>query len=515
MSDARRRFLRNAVTSYGQTALLGLSALLLTPYLFRALGTGGFGTWSVMFTLTVVFSVVEVGFAAGPTKFIAEHRAREHRAQVESALGAAVTIMGALGLLALAVSAVIAVFLTDLAATGEQDAFRAGMLILGVAYLLRFPLAAYGAVLTGYQRYDLFNLGQAVLVLGSALGAVAAVEAGAGVLGVAIAFGAACVASGLCYAGLARRLDPELRLVPRRTDRAARRRLLAFSSFTLLADSMVLVGARLDTVVIAAIRSAASAAPFAAALKLNSAVQSLTLPVINLMLPMVSELEARGQRELVTRRLVIATRVALQATIPVAIALAFFSADIVDFWLGSDAPGVTDSIVTVLALQSLMLSAVPAQKVLIGIGRARAVGIISTVEGLANLTISLVLVFEFGAIGAALGTMISSYLIGPANFPLACRAIEHPVKRFLKTSVLPAIVSSLPSIAAMLAVWLALSPGVGRLALGVVLGVGVAAAVALLQIGPTRAASELRSELRREREESELPTSQVAAHDPA
>jgi O-antigen/teichoic acid export membrane protein len=214
MSDARRRFLRNAVTSYGQTALLGLSALLLTPYLFRALGTGGFGTWGVMFTLTALFSVVEAGFAAGPTKFIAEHRAREDRAQMESALGASVTIMGALGLLALAVSAAIAVFLTDLAAPGEQDAFRAGMLVLGVAYLLRFPLVAYGAVLTGYQRYDLFNLGQAVLVLGSALGAVAAVEAGAGVLGVAIAFGAACVASGLCYAALARRLDPELRPHP-------------------------------------------------------------------------------------------------------------------------------------------------------------------------------------------------------------------------------------------------------------------------------------------------------------
>jgi O-antigen/teichoic acid export membrane protein len=515
MSDARRRFLRNAVTSYGQTALLGLSALLLTPYLFRALGTGGFGTWSVMFTLTAVFSVVEVGFAAGPTKFIAEHRAKEDRGRVESILGASVTIMGALGLAALAVSAVVAFFLTSLAADGQHGAFRAGMLVLGLAYLLRFPLVAYGAVLTGYQRYDLFNLGQAVLVLGSALGSVAAVEAGAGVLGVAFAYGAAYVASGLCFAGLARRLDPELRLLPRRADRAIRRSLLGFSSFTLLADSMVLVGSRLDTVVIAAIRSAASAAPFAAALKLNSAVQSLTLPVMNLMLPMVSELEARRRRELVVRRLVIATRVALQVTIPVALAIAFFSADIVDFWLGSDAPGVTASIITVLALQSLMLSAVPAQKVLIGIGRARAVGIISTVEGLANLAISILLVFEFGAIGAALGTMISSYLIGPANFPLACRATEYPVMRFLKVSVLPAIASSLPSIAAMIAVWLALSPGVGRLAFGFVLGVGIAATVALLEIGPRRAASELRYELRSGREEPEPPTSQVVAQDPA
>jgi hypothetical protein len=111
--------------------------------------------------------------------------------------------------------------------------------------------------------------------------------------------------------------------------------------------------------------------------------------------------------------------------------------------------------------------------------------------------------------------MISSYLIGPANLPLACRATEYPVMRFLKTSVLPAIVSSLPSIAAILVVWLGLSPGVGRLALGSVLGVGIAATVALMQVGPRRAASELRAELRRGREEPERPTAQVVAQDPA
>src|ERR687897_946859 len=79
MPDARRRFFRNAVTSYGQTGLLGLSALLLTPYLFRTLGTGGFGTWSVMFTLTAVFSVVEVGVAAGRHQILTHQHAGRGR----------------------------------------------------------------------------------------------------------------------------------------------------------------------------------------------------------------------------------------------------------------------------------------------------------------------------------------------------------------------------------------------------------------------------------------------------
>jgi O-antigen/teichoic acid export membrane protein len=509
----RRRFLRNAVSSYGQTALLGLSALLLTPYLFRKLGTGGFGTWSVMFTMTTIFSMVEVGFSAGPTKFIAEHRAREDRSRLESVLGASVTVMAGLGLLAFVVSALIALFATGLAASGEHSDFRQGMLVLGVAYMLRFPLVAYGAVLTGYQRYDLWNVGQAVMIAGSAIGAVIAVEAGGGVLGIAVAYAAAFVAGGLIYAVLARRLDPELRLRPRRADRSSRMTVLGFSSLTLLADSMILIGQRVDTVVIAAIRSASAAAPFAAASKLNSAVQSLTLPVMNLMLPMVSEADARDQRGLIVNRMAVATRVSLQVTVPVALAIAFFSADIVDLWLGSDAPNVTAAIMTLLVLQTLMICGVPSQKVLIGIGRARAVGLINTAEGILNLTISIVLVSAYGAIGAALGTLISSYLIGPANFPLACNATGYPLGRFLRRTLVPALVSSVPSAIAMFAVWLAFSPSAGRLLLGAFLGVGLAVLVGLLELGPGRALSEIRSELRRARPEP--AASQLVAQDPA
>src|SRR5919109_3643426 len=85
---------RNAASSYGARALLGLSVLLVTPYLFRRLGTAGFGTWSVMFTVTTVFSLLEFVFSAGVTKFIAEYRAQAHRRDdLNTALGAGVTLM--------------------------------------------------------------------------------------------------------------------------------------------------------------------------------------------------------------------------------------------------------------------------------------------------------------------------------------------------------------------------------------------------------------------------------------
>jgi O-antigen/teichoic acid export membrane protein len=341
------------------------------------------------------------------------------------------------------------------------------------------------------------------------------VAAGAGVLGASVAYGAGFVAGGVTYLVLLKRLDPGLRLVPRRSDRAARRTVLGFNSFTLLADSMMFVGARMDTVVIAAIRSAGAAAPYAAATKLQSGLQALTLPVINLMLPMISDLEARGLRGAVIKRFVFATRVTLQVTIPVAIAVALFSKDIVRTWLGSGAPSVTASIVTVMALQTLMLCAVPADKVLIGVGRARIVGFLNTAEGLSNLAISVVLVSAYGAIGAAFGTLISSYLIGPSKFVLSCRATGYPLSRLLRGGLLPGAASSLPSVAVMIGVWLLLPPSAGRFLLGLTLGVGVAALIALLEIGPGRALREIRGGFGGIQPEPEAAASEVLAQGPS
>jgi O-antigen/teichoic acid export membrane protein len=263
---------------------------------------------------------------------------------------------------------------------------------------------------------------------------------------------------------------------------------------TLLADSMVFIGQRMDTLVIAALRSAAAAAPFAAANKLTSGLQGLTFPFVIQLMPMVSDLHAQGRDSEVRKRFTVATRIALQLTLPFAVAFSLFATDIVDVWLGSGAPDVTVGIVIVLmAVQVVTLSAFPAEKVLVGIGRVRAVGTLALIEGLSNLGVSAALVTAYGAIGAALGTLFTSAVLAPVKWPLACRAVGCSTPRFLRESLVPAIVSSLPALATMTAVWLVLPSGALRLAIGLTVGIGIALAIGAAQIGPRRTLATLRT----------------------
>lgn len=488
-----RALVRNVVSSYGVRGVQVLGALLLTPYLFRRLGADGFGTWSVMFTMATVAGLLELGPTAATTKFVAEYRSRRRPQDVDDTVGASVLMMIGFGVLTATAMACMGLLLPSLAAASERTAFRDGMLILAAAMLIRFPLVAYGAALTGLQRFDLFRASEVVTIGGSTVGAVIAIEVGAGVLGLAVAYAAGFVVGAILYAVLLRRAAPEIALRPRAVHRHQLRSLSGFGSLALLADSMVFIGARMDTVVIAAIRSATAAAPFAAALKLQSGLQSLTLPFTILMMPMTSALWAEGRAAEVIRRMTLATRVAVQLTLPVAVGFALFATDLVDAWLGSDAAGVTASIVVLLmASQAVTLSTVPAEKALIGIGKVRLVGLLAAVEGLLNLAISIALVFSYGAVGAAIGTLITGVGMAPIKVPIACRALGAPVGSTLWSGYGRAVLSSLPGLTAMTIIALVLRPGSERLILGLTVGIGTCAIVALRQVGFRRLRTILR-----------------------
>jgi O-antigen/teichoic acid export membrane protein len=470
MSD-RRRLTRNAASAYGARALLGVSVLLLTPYLYRRLGAGGFGTLSVILTIGTVFSLIELGFARGVSKITAELLAKGRRRELEENIGASVVLFAALGVVAAVVLLLVGIFGSGLAAAGDRDAFAIGMVVLAVERLLYFPLAAYTAVLVGYQRYDLVNTADASSSIAYALGAIAAVALGGGVLAVAVAAAATHFTNGVAGLLFLRRIDPALSLRPRISDRATRLRQITFGSYVLLAESMTFIGQRMDTVVIAAIRNAAAAAPYAAAIKLQTGVQSLTLPLVYQLMPMSSDLAARNRHDEVVRRLDLATRFAVQITVPVAAGLALFAPEVMRLWLGPSAGSVASNILVVLMLgQIVMMASAPSEQVLVGLGRAKTIGRLTAIEGISNLAVSIFLVYTYGAIGAALGTLLTSGIIGPLRLPLAARALQQPVWRFLVRTLGPGLLSSLPPLIAMAAVRIALPEGLMRLVVGIVAG---------------------------------------------
>ncbi len=247
------------------------------------------------------------------------------------------------------------------------------------------------------------------------------------------------------------------------------------------------VAERMDTIIVAAIRGAAAAGPYAAAQKLRSGLQSLTYPLFGLLIPMAAELLAAGRREELVRRLVLATRVAIQVSLPVAAALALFASDVVDVWLGPSAPGSTADLVLVLMLvEVITISWTPSHEILIGVGRVRLMGLFGIVDGAANVALSIALISAYGAIGAALGTLVTSSLFGLVKVPLAMRATGCPTVTLVRDGLVPAVAASAAPLSIMIAAHLLLDQGATRFMLGTGVGIGLTVVIGLRQLGVRR-----------------------------
>jgi O-antigen/teichoic acid export membrane protein len=391
------------------------------------------------------------------------------------------------GVLALGASLAFALLGEGIAAPGMERELQVGLLLIGFAMLVRFPGQVYGAALIGAHRYDLWNLADAFTVLSFAAGAVLALELGWGIEGLAAAYAASLLLGTAAFALLLRRVDARLLAPPRLVRRETRRTVSSFAGITLLVDAMDFVAMRMDTIIVAAIRGAAAATPVAAAGRLVAGVQALILPFVYVLLPMIAELDAQGRAEEVRGRLLLATRTALQITLVAAGAIAIFAGDIVSVWLGPEAPDITATVVIVLmAVQVMILTATPATRVLLGLGRLRALKWLAIAEGVSNLALSVVLVILFGVVGAVVATLASSAVLVPVRVPLACRAAECPLGRLAREALLPALRGAGPPLALMAAILIVLDPGFGRLALGVGAGGALAVGIAAAQVGPGR-----------------------------
>lgn len=477
---------RNASSSYLFRLVYGLIVLLLTPYLFRRLGVAGFGTYSVIFAIATVFDGLQSSYSTGVAKIVAELRGGGRRRELLEAHTTATAFSVVLGAAVVALCLAIALLGDGLSPPAFLRAFQVGMIALGAVTLVRFVCSAYAATMLGYQRYDLFNTARLAAAIWLGVATVAAVEAGAGLEGAVLALASSLLVEAVLFAWLMRRMDSSLPLRPHLGDAASRRRIASFSSYVLLADAAISV-IRLQPVMIAAVKSAATAAPFSAAVKLQTALQSAVFPFIDLLIPMVSELQSRGRAEEIARRLGLGTRAALQITLPLAAGIALFAEDIVSLWLGPDAPAVTGEIIVILmAGQVVALTATPAAKVLVGLGRVRVTAALLAIQGASNLALTIGLVYGYGALGAAIALLISGCLFSPVMVALACRAAQLSGGRFLRQSLWPALASSLPGLAAMVVVFAVLPESASRLTLGIAVGVAISLGVAVAQVGAGR-----------------------------
>jgi O-antigen/teichoic acid export membrane protein len=465
---------RNVGTRYLAIATEAVLGLVMLPYNVSRLGASEYGLWMIAGSITAYFSILDLGYGGALVKFVAQYRARRDAAALNEILSTVFVMFTGLAIVAWLAAAAIAWNLGPMFNLPAAQAAVGGGILLIIAAHIAAGLAfgVFGAVINGFQRYDLNNVVGTVTTILVAIVNVAMLEAGFGLLALVAATTGVRLVGYLAYRHNAYRVFPALSIRLSHFRQARLKELSSFSIFVLMLDWAAKVNYSIDAVVIGATLGTAAVAIWTVPQRLVEAIQRLSNQLNDVLFPTVVDSDTAERPDRLRKILVQGTRLSLAAVLPASVALFVLAGPVIGAWVG---PGFHAGVPVAMLLAGVVAARVgsaTAMTVLKGAGRHRFLAVVNLATAAANIALSLLLVRSLGLVGVALGTFIPVVATAAlAVFPAGCRRVGLSVREGLAQAVWPA---AWPALA--MAGWLfALRPFVSASLLSVAAHTAVAA----------------------------------------
>ncbi|HEY7501985.1 MAG TPA: oligosaccharide flippase family protein [Vicinamibacterales bacterium] len=433
---------RNVSTRYVAYVIDAVLGLVMLPFNLSHLGMAAYGLWMLTTSITVYFSMMDLGYGGALVRFVAHYRARRDARALNEVLSTMAVIYLTIGAIAYAIVLTIAYNLHLIASlTPEQaNTSRELLLIIGANVALRFVFGVFGGVIVGFQRYHLNNLTSIATSVLVALVNVAVLMAGYGVVHLVAATTAVRIAALLVYRINAYRVFPGLSLRFSLFDRKRLKEVSGLSVFMLALDGAYKVNYSTDVLVIGTLIGAPAVAFWSPAQRLCEVALKLSNQLSDALFPMVVDCDATQRESRLRKLFVQGTRLSLAAVIPIAGGLALVADPLLRAWLGSTF-AQTATIVQILALVVIVrVGASTASIVLKGAGMHKRLVAFITVMGIVNILLSVALVRPMGLSGVAVGTLVPVAAISLLGLiPSACRRVGISLFTMFRQAIWPAL----------------------------------------------------------------------------
>ena len=426
---------------------------LITPFVIHALGKEGYGTWTLITSMTGYMSLLALGVPAACVRYLTQYVAQSDSGKMNQAIGSCAGLYLIVGGAAAAIGAVLTMVfaLYDIPSAFQAEATLAfALMVLTVSggFIGLLPegimFAHHDFILRNLVRVSgvLLRLGLTLglLMLHASLVVLAAIQL-------------ACLAFdfGVSWLLITRRY-PEVRISLSDFDRGMVRHIFSFSLYVLLLNAGARLSFETDAIVIGAFMGVASIPFFAVANSLVVYLMEFMVAIAAVVAPMVTKLNTDGNLVLLRETFLKWSKIALSLTMVAGLFLAVLGPRFLGWWIDPSFEGPAGAVLQILVISSLVFLPVRAVAlpVLIGLGKPRTPAIALAAAGVLNLGLSIVLIGPFGLAGVALGTAIPNILFAVFVLAIACRELEISLPNYLKYVVPRATVGAVPVLALLL-----------------------------------------------------------------
>lgn len=431
--------MRNILSNWGSFAIGAAIQFLMMPFLIHRLGDTQYGIWVLIISFTGFLGLFDFGVSGSVVKYVAEFRAKGDSDSLRSVCSSAYYVFLAAGVLAFAVSFVMAFgFLHHFnIPRGEISDARWVTLIIGLQVGLTLPLGFFTGYMRGIQRYDHVAAISLAILLVRSLFIVIAVLMGYRLIAIALAHLVSTMAAGAIRAIYVFRADPGLKLRPGLITRDT---LVTVSRYSFLIF-LYYVATRFifssGNLVIGYYLTAAAITLYSIPQRLVDELHVVVMST-GVLQPTVSDLEARSQNARVRRVLVNATKYSMMVVLPVVVIYLVVGDAFISLWMGAKYGEACYGVLVVLTCAAAAgISQFTSTQVLQGIAKHGGTAYVTLAEAAANVGLSIALVRKCGIIGVAVGTLVPMLLSNLIAIPwYTCRVIGLPMGRFYREGLL-------------------------------------------------------------------------------
>jgi O-antigen/teichoic acid export membrane protein len=417
---SRERYRRAAMSgiSASLSKVISLGTSILTVRLtYQYLGAERYGIWMTITSIVIMMTFADLGIGRGLINLVADALGHGDQRTAREAVSSAFFVLSAMAVLFTAIGALIYPHIDAsrlLNVHTPEAAREAGpaLAVFVISFCIQLPLGVIVNAQSGLQKGFLNNVWASIGALMSLGGVLLTIHFKGGlpslVLSITGPVVLAALMNGVELFGFSHReLLPSIRFISRKT----MLRLLHTGMMFFLQQLGYSVGMQTDNVVIAQIMGPKAVADYAVPARLFSIILAFLVMVSVAMWPAYADANARSDGAWIRKSFLRVTTWGTAVTIVSTIFLIFFGNRILAVWVGPQMHA-SPALLAAFALQCVVYAYLqPVNFLLNAIGQFRVQVICGLVMAAVNLTLSILLVRQFGIIGAVLGTVISLILV--------------------------------------------------------------------------------------------------------
>jgi len=445
MNLQRSNLFLNMLSNWGALLVSVLVGFFLTSYIIGHLGKTGFGIWTLINAIISYYNVLDLGVSSALTRYVARDAGRKDFISLNLTINTTLVFFCIIGAMIFLGSFWVANPLIDFfhVELESQDDFGFLIFMLGMSMSLLFPGNFFGSILKAHEQFLVANLVNIAVTLFRTALVIIFLNMDLGLKGLGYANVAGAILNLVLYYVLCLKLFPYLKFSFFGARFETFKILMGFGAATMVMEVASILRFDLDSFVIGKWLNLEAVGIFAVAgLLMRYYVMFLNSATVTTFTPRFAHLEGEGDYDGLKKLYMKSLSIGAFLSFAIATPIIMYGEQFVLLWAGKDFLEAVPVLWLMAASFALTMAQSSSVAMMYALHKHQTFAVVSLIEGIANLLLSIYLAPKYGILGVALGTAIPMIFVKLILQPLyLTRIVDVPLIAYVSTLLPPLILA--------------------------------------------------------------------------